>query len=202
MRVLTLNQYTAIDTFARIYDAGGNAARIAREALIGEVWVPLTWEARAYSAAHQHVVSTSRTGRRRSGWYDDLRLQRRRSQSGQRPADRSRPSHSPSAANPSNLSRHLSERWRLIHRASAADAPSVSRCLSETRRPSLLASAAEASWVGGFVGGGRVGWASRAALDVRALRQHVGAHGEMTPLRSSCADSGGASPSAERSPLL
>ena len=45
------------------YDAGGNAARIAREALIGEAWVPLTWEARTYSAAHQHLGSTFSNGK-------------------------------------------------------------------------------------------------------------------------------------------
>ena len=45
------------------YDAGGNAARIAREALIGEDWVPLTWEERTYSAAHQHLGSTFSNGK-------------------------------------------------------------------------------------------------------------------------------------------
>ena len=63
MRALTLNQYTATDTFARTYDAGGNAARIAREALVGEAWVPLTWEERAYSATHRHVGSTFSNGK-------------------------------------------------------------------------------------------------------------------------------------------
>ena len=45
------------------YDAGGDAVRIAREALIGEAWAPLTWEVRRYNAAHQHVGSTFSDGR-------------------------------------------------------------------------------------------------------------------------------------------
>ena len=43
--------------------AGGNVARIAWEALIGEDWVPLTWEERAYSATHRHVGSTFSNGK-------------------------------------------------------------------------------------------------------------------------------------------
>ena len=45
------------------WDARGNAVRVERQALIGENWVPLTWEARAYNAAHQHTGSTFSNGK-------------------------------------------------------------------------------------------------------------------------------------------
>ncbi len=45
------------------YDTRGNAARIEREAYIGETWVPLTWEERTYSAAHKHLGSVWSNGK-------------------------------------------------------------------------------------------------------------------------------------------
>ena len=44
-------------------DARGDAVRIERQALIGEAWVPLTWEERTYNAAHQHTGSTFSNGK-------------------------------------------------------------------------------------------------------------------------------------------
>ena len=45
------------------YDIRGNAVRIAREAYIGTDWVPLTWEERAYNAAHRHTGSVWSDGK-------------------------------------------------------------------------------------------------------------------------------------------